>query len=41
MTGRVRPESFTHGSAADRDKWFSVGMDTGDPAACTTFHDAP
>jgi uncharacterized protein len=39
MTGRVRPETFTHGSAADRDKWFTVGMETGDPAACTTFHD--
>jgi uncharacterized protein len=39
VTGRVRPETFTHGSAADRQKWFSVGMETGDPAACSTFHD--
>jgi predicted metalloprotease len=39
FTGRVRPETFTHGSAADRQKWFTVGIETGDPAACATFHD--
>jgi len=38
-TGRVTPETFTHGSAADRQKWLGVGMESGDPAACTTFHD--
>jgi predicted metalloprotease len=37
MRGRVTPETFTHGSAAARQKWFGVGMRTGDPAACDTF----
>ena len=35
--GRVDPERFTHGSAADRQKWFQKGMDVGDPDACDTF----
>jgi len=35
--GQVVPEGFTHGSAADRQKWLEVGLSTGDPAKCDTF----
>jgi uncharacterized protein len=35
--GRVVPESFTHGSAAQRTKWLRRGLETGDPKACDTF----
>lgn len=35
--GRVSPESFTHGSSAQRMDWFQRGFKTGDPAACNTF----
>ncbi len=38
--GRVVPESFTHGSSAQRVSWFRRGMETGDPRACDTFADA-
>jgi uncharacterized protein len=38
MAGRsVNPDSFTHGSSADRTKWFKKGFETGDVAACNTF----
>ena len=35
--GRVRPESFSHGSAAQRVRWFQRGYQAGDPGQCDTF----
>jgi predicted metalloprotease len=35
--GHVVPDSFTHGSSAQRVRWFRIGMDSGDPAKCDTF----
>ena len=37
QTGRVRPESFTHGSAAQRVEWLRRGLQSGDVKACDTF----
>ena len=35
--GRVVPDSFTHGTSAQRQAWLKRGLDTGDPAQCDTF----
>ncbi len=36
--GHVVPEAFTHGSSAQRMKWFQRGYDTGNMKACDTFN---
>jgi predicted metalloprotease len=35
--GRVRPESWTHGSSDMRVRWLRQGLTTGDPDQCDTF----
>ncbi len=35
--GRVVPDSFTHGTSAQRQKWFKAGFDSGDTTSCDTF----
>jgi len=36
-TGRVVPDSFTHGSSAQRQRWFMNGYREGTVAGCNTF----
>ena len=38
--GYVSPESFTHGSSAQRMDWFTRGLKSGDITACNTFGNA-
>ena len=35
--GRIDPESWTHGSAEQRQEWFTTGFETRDPTKCDTF----
>jgi len=35
--GTVNPAEFTHGTSAQRQKWFKTGYDGGDPKSCKTF----
>jgi len=36
--GYVVPDSFTHGSAEERTRWFRTGLQSGDPRDCNTFN---
>jgi len=35
--GYAVPDSFTHGTSAQRLQWFRRGLQSGDPAQCNTF----
>jgi predicted metalloprotease len=35
--GQIVPESFTHGTSQQRMRWFSQGLDSGNPSTCDTF----
>lgn len=34
---RITPDSFTHGSSAQRREWLQRGLESGDPSACNPF----
>lgn len=36
--GRVVPESFTHGTSEQRQRWFRTGLASGNPDSCDTFN---
>ena len=38
--GRVVPDSFTHGSAEQRQRWFNIGLKSGTVSSCNTFSTA-
>ncbi|MBQ0132779.1 MAG: neutral zinc metallopeptidase, partial [Comamonas sp.] len=37
QTGQVVPDSFTHGTSAQRQRWFQNGLQSGSMQACDTF----